>query len=132
MIKKSLLCVLMLNIIACTPQENVSNTQTNSQINAKSQTSSTKQFIDYDTAKHIIQNEKHLTCQKDSDCTKIATPVCRIFSATNLTYQHHTQYYFDTMERAIECKIPTQTLDDFNTICQNHQCTLIDKNPILK
>lgn len=126
--KHSLLWGLIFNIIACTPQENFPNSPTNSQPSA----STIKQFIDYDKAKQIVQNKEYLTCQQNRDCTKIATPVCSIFSATNFTYKHHAQQYFDTMERAIECKIPTQTLDDFNVICQNYQCTLIEKNPTQK
>lgn len=125
---KTLLFMLILVMISCTPQGNPPNSQTNT----KSQVSTTEQFIDYDKLKQVIQDEKHLICQKDSDCTKITTSACGISFPTNLSHQHHAQHYSDNIERAVGCEPPTQTLDDFNVICQNYQCTLIEKNPTQK
>lgn len=126
--KHSLLWGLIFNIIACTPQENLPNSPTNSQPSA----STIKQFIDYDKAKQIVQNKEYLTCQQNSDCTKITTSACGISFPTNLSHQHHAQHYSDNIERAVGCEPPTQTLNHFDSICQNYQCTLIEKNPTQK
>lgn len=92
------------------------------------ETSFASQSLDYEQLEKIMHDEQYLSCQADTECTKIQTKACQVAYASNVKYKQHTQDYFDMMERAVEYIPPNKTLDDFDVICQEKICTLIDKS----
>lgn len=74
-----------------------------------------------------LNDEQYLSCQVDTDCTKIQTKACQIIYASNFKYKQHAQDYFDRVEKAVGCDPLNKTLDNFDAACQSQQCIVIDK-----